>query len=478
MTKCCAVKNLRKNKKNKIKNFNTMKLLNFSGVKINEYIDVNLDLEKDLSIIVGTNGCGKTTSLNLIQAILLPKFSDIFLTPFDLISLTFVHKKILHLITVERNKVDIIFKAQNVTKNILISQLIIPKNIINEFDIYKYNKNGLNLNDLITKKNIDHTYLKFVNELQKPVFIGLERTNADIKDDYKDYLLERKYFLSNNKKDEGDFRNFKDNLGVSILETEMLVQSIYNRLKLVQERFFKSIQRELISSSFDFIEFDVNDFPTEVNIREKQNFFLERQSEIEDSLNKIGILDEQTESKLQVFFEKITKLFERGDLKENTSFAIEWLLNKSQIDKMFNLVKILDDYKLKKDETFLPIDTFLNIINSFFKDTGKKLNVDQVGRLFVQKPQGRPLTVDELSSGERQLIILFANVIFNKFKNKSNSTEILIIDEPEISLHIRWQEKFIDSLIEASNNTQFIIATHSPDIIGDYKFNTIKIQKK
>lgn len=455
-----------------------MKLLNFSGVKINEYIDVNLDLEKDLSIIVGTNGCGKTTSLNLIQAILLPKFSDIFLTPFDTISLTFIHKKILHLITVERNKVDIIFKAQNVTKNALIAQLIIPKNIINEFDIYKYNKNGLNLNDLITKKNIDHPYLKFVNELQKPVFIGLERTNADIKDDYKDYLLERKYFLSNNKKDEGDFRNFKDNLGVSILETEMLVQSIYNRLKLVQERFFKSIQRELISSSFDFIEFDVNDFPSEVNIREKQNFFLERQSEIEDSLNKIGILDEQTESKLQVFFEKITKLFERGDIKENTGFAIEWLLNKSQIDKMFNLVKILDDYKLKKDETFLPIDTFLNIINSFFKDTGKKLNVDQVGRLFVQKPQGRPLTVDELSSGERQLIILFANVIFNKFKNKSNSTEILIIDEPEISLHIRWQEKFIDSLIEASNNTQFIIATHSPDIIGDYKFNTIKIQKK
>jgi predicted ATP-binding protein involved in virulence len=44
--------------------------------------------------------------------------------------------------------------------------------------------------------------------------------------------------------------------------------------------------------------------------------------------------------------------------------------------------------------------------------------------------------------------------------------EIFIIDEPELSLHLGWQELFVDSITTSSPETQFILATHSPSIVG------------
>ena len=69
----------------------------------------------------------------------------------------------------------------------------------------------------------------------------------------------------------------------------------------------------------------------------------------------------------------------------------------------------------------------------------------------------------ELSSGEKQLIIMLAHLAFY---NSSNRSPIFIIDEPELSLHISWQEIFVDALLKASPDTQFIMATHSPAILA------------
>jgi predicted ATPase len=48
----------------------------------------------------------------------------------------------------------------------------------------------------------------------------------------------------------------------------------------------------------------------------------------------------------------------------------------------------------------------------------------------------------------------------------SKQTSIFFIDEPELSLHISWQELFVDALLEASPKTQFVIATHAPAILA------------
>lgn len=68
-----------------------------------------------------------------------------------------------------------------------------------------------------------------------------------------------------------------------------------------------------------------------------------------------------------------------------------------------------------------------------------------------------------MSSGEKQLIVMLAHLAFHK---KNRRSPIFIIDEPELSLHISWQEIFVDALITASPDTQFIMATHAPAILA------------
>ena len=54
---------------------------------------------------------------------------------------------------------------------------------------------------------------------------------------------------------------------------------------------------------------------------------------------------------------------------------------------------------------------------------------------------------------------------------------IFVADEPELSLHLRWQTKFIKQLHEINPNIQLIFATHSPELVGPFRNKIIKIQK-
>ncbi|MCQ2607754.1 MAG: AAA family ATPase [Bacteroidales bacterium] len=74
-----------------------------------------------------------------------------------------------------------------------------------------------------------------------------------------------------------------------------------------------------------------------------------------------------------------------------------------------------------------------------------------------------PLDLRKLSSGEQHEIIMLFNAIFN-----TTTDSILLIDEPENSLHVAWQNTFVSDIttICKTLNAQVIIATHSPQIIG------------
>jgi predicted ATP-dependent endonuclease of OLD family len=113
----------------------------------------------------------------------------------------------------------------------------------------------------------------------------------------------------------------------------------------------------------------------------------------------------------------------------------------------------------------------LNALNRFFKDSNKELYFDpSTGRLVFsivdgqsQEKIGRLITF--LSSGERQILILFTFLAFS-----SNSQSVFIVDEPELSLHPKWQHEFMEAFLGLRpKGTQLVLATHSPDIVGKHK---------
>ncbi|MNZ78825.1 hypothetical protein D3C78_974140 [compost metagenome] len=71
--------------------------------------------------------------------------------------------------------------------------------------------------------------------------------------------------------------------------------------------------------------------------------------------------------------------------------------------------------------------------------------------------------IDILSSGESQILIMLAHLVLNKGLPRNG---VFIVDEPELSLHISWQDMFVESVQAANPDLQIILATHSPAIIG------------
>ena len=99
-----------------------------------------------------------------------------------------------------------------------------------------------------------------------------------------------------------------------------------------------------------------------------------------------------------------------------------------------------------------------------------------MGRIFfTTKYSDNPISIQNLSSGEKQLITFFANLIFNV---KSNSSGIFVVDEPELSLHLSWQKIFVEKTLELNKNIQLIFATHAPEIIGRRRDKMFKLEKQ
>jgi predicted ATP-binding protein involved in virulence len=115
-------------------------------------------------------------------------------------------------------------------------------------------------------------------------------------------------------------------------------------------------------------------------------------------------------------------------------------------------------------------------VNGFVKDSGKTIEFDEAGRiLFRVAGLSSTQYIRALSSGEAQIFVLLTHLMFNPAAQRAN---VFIIDEPELSLHIEWQELFIES-IEASNTTiQFILATHSPSIMLDRIDSCVEVVPK
>ncbi len=122
-------------------------------------------------------------------------------------------------------------------------------------------------------------------------------------------------------------------------------------------------------------------------------------------------------------------------------------------------------------EIYSKLNTFKQIINNLFKETNKTLNDKTNNISFVLK--GSVIQPHQLSSGEKQILIIMLKALL-----QDDKPYIMIMDEPEISLHTDWQEQLIDCIIKLNKNVQIILATHSPFIIAQgWAFKVFQMEK-
>ena len=101
---------------------------------------------------------------------------------------------------------------------------------------------------------------------------------------------------------------------------------------------------------------------------------------------------------------------------------------------------------------------FQDIVDELFAETGKRIVRTENEIRFTQI--GEMLLPYQLSSGEKQMLIILLTVLV-----EDDLPYVLFMDEPEVSLHIEWQKRLIDMVLELNPNVQIILTTHSPAII-------------
>ena len=119
----------------------------------------------------------------------------------------------------------------------------------------------------------------------------------------------------------------------------------------------------------------------------------------------------------------------------------------------------------------IALDRFVSWINEFLLH--KKIHLIAGEGVSIVTDSGELLRPTDLSSGEKQLLLLFCNVITSTSKPAS----LFIIDEPELSLNVKWQRRLIDSLIDLTSEShcQFLLATHSLELLSKHRSQTVKL---
>lgn len=172
--------------------------------------------------------------------------------------------------------------------------------------------------------------------------------------------------------------------------------------------------------------------------------------------------------------EVISKALNSLETKRNTLQSMDLLSEggTNPVEHIENLdenaLKILQLYiedsekKLEVFDTLAPkIQLMQNLINRRF--AYKTMRVSKTEGFVFEVPTGEVLTADKLSSGEQNELVLIYELLF-----KSKDNALILMDEPEISLHIAWQQSFLEDMEAIADLTQIklLIATHSPDIIN------------
>lgn len=405
---------------------------------------INTDFHEDVNIFIGRNGTGKTTFINLLQAVLSVDLELLHSLQFDKIIINLKNGK-------KSRKVEVEKLAENLQY----------KEIIYKIGAKKHNLPIIPPRELkyINKRN-GRLHPRFYREVQE-IKIALSNlinvsylsVNRDLTDEYKENRREEISNIIDARLEEliNDLTTYQLQL-----ETDLSKLS-----KKFQEDVLRSM---LFNEDFDFVK--VNE-PVKLDIRRIG-------IGLKQAYRGLGILDSQTDEAIDRHIEAIKKaansINEAVNDKEKGVYAND-VTPLTLLRRTRRINELSFELEENKKRIFVRLDDFINLLNEFHDTKYFSLQDSKSGGISITK-EDTSIPISELSSGEKQLIILLTEALLQKGKET-----LFIADEPELSLHIEWQRKVISSIKKLNPNSQVIVATHSPEIVGKFKESVINMER-
>lgn len=187
---------------------------------------------------------------------------------------------------------------------------------------------------------------------------------------------------------------------------------------------------------------------------------------------KSSIPEEELKAKLDVLDEKRQRLMVAGILDNEVDDPVSFPSGPMEpaISRVLSVYANDTEEKLSSLSKLLArISLFRELVNERF--VTKDIHVNRENGIDVSF-NGNPVPLEKLSSGEQHQLVLFFELLF-----EIEEDSLILIDEPELSLHVSWQKKFISDLkkIIKLNKFDVILATHSPQLIGRWQSLVVEL---
>ena len=139
------------------------------------------------------------------------------------------------------------------------------------------------------------------------------------------------------------------------------------------------------------------------------------------------------------------------------------VIEKYTIDPDIQLAKLEKDFIAYKEKAIVncqlsAVNSFFDYVDKLYGQTDKTIIRDAEGIRFLQ--EGDILTTRQLSSGEKQMMLILLTVLL-----EDRQPYVLFMDEPEVSLHVDWQQQLVTIITELNPEIQLILTTHSPAVV-------------
>lgn len=408
-----------------------------------------------LTIVIGPNGCGKTTMLKMMDIVFSNQHAALLRYDFDFIEIE-IDSDVLKIEKTYENK-DVNSSDESVSGYIL-----------------NFYINGIAVGE-ICDTPLNHLYI-FVRHLPYYRRLGMDRIvneNTDkiyTHDDIPELIELHFEQLPESARNELiipplEVKELIDKIKISLISTDRL-----------QTTFFDSRKRTVNSNPYIKTSVEIYSDELKTNIQNFLSKYANTAQKLDEKfpfeiLSALKSFQEVSKEKIENQLKEIHNLrqnhIKTGILEENEQ---EYLtVNLDGIDNNTSAVLTVyyehTEQKLRVlDELSGKIMLFMDIINSKL-NSGKYIKISNVNGIECFNNQDKEIKLNFLSSGEQQELVLIYNLIF-----KTDENRLILIDEPELSLHVKWQRDFIDDLVRIlqTSNAHALVATHSPQIINNH----------